>query len=169
MILDYRITDEDFICMPFSKTANQYIGDEGYFADNLSDFSNLDTCRSGMLVGVETKLDHPYYCRGVSNSGVIINGNFSFFLPGIAVMKEKKFRPYTFEELPIKVCDTIYLKNKNNGIVERCLCISISAEDNQIKSIAFGLNSYSIQELFENYVWRYSDLWDFEPFGVEEN
>ena len=167
MILDYRITDEDFICMPYSKTADQYIGQEGYFADKLSDFSNLDTCRSGMLAGVETKADHPYYCA-VSDGGVIINGNFSFFLPEIAVMKEKKFRPYTFEELPIKVCDTIYLKNKSTGIIETCLCISILDEGNQIKSIAFGLNSYSIQELFENYVWRYSDLWDFQPFGVEE-
>lgn len=168
MILDYRITDDSFICLPYSKYANQYIGDEGYFADNLSDFSNLDTCRSGMLVGVETKLDHPYYC-GVSDGGVIINGNFSFFLPGIAVMKEKKFRPYTFEELPIKVCDKIFLKNKNSGTIEECLCISILDEDNQIKSIAFGVNSYSIQELFENYVWRASYFSDFKPFGVEEN
>lgn len=167
MILDHRIENEDLIFMPYSKTANQYIGKEGYFADNLSDFSNLDACRSGMLVGVETKLDNPYYC-GVSDGGVIINGNFSFFLPRTAVMKEKKFRPYTFEELPIKVCDSIYLKNKNSEIIERCLCISISFEDNQIKSIVFGLNSYSIQELFENYVWRYTELWNFQPFGVKE-
>lgn len=168
MILDYRITDDDFICMPYSKTATQYIGGKGYFADNISDFSNLDTCCFGMLAGVETKLDHPYYCA-VSDGGAIIKGNFSFFLPEIAVMKEKKFRPYTFEELPIKVCDTIYLKNKNTGSIETCLCISILDEDNQIKSIAFGVNSYTIQELFENYVWRASYFSDFILFGVEEN
>ena len=82
-------------------------------------------------------------------------------------VKEKILRPYTLEELPIKVCDIIYLKNKNSEIIERCLCISISSEGNQIKSITLGVNSYSIQELFEKYVWRHSDLWDFQPFGVE--
>lgn len=161
MKLDPRIEKDTLIYTPISY-ANINLNENGYFANDIKAFSDLDNCKYGELVYCDLDLDYPYLRRADMN-------RYAFYIPESSLKPvEKKYRPYTLDELPIKVCDIIYLKNKNSEIIERCLCISISSEGNQIKLITLGINSYSIQELFENYVWRHSDLWDFQPFGVEE-
>jgi hypothetical protein len=166
MKLDKRLKISPFNCFD-SKRARRFIDKMGYFSNNLGDFSDLTKCKFGTLGSI-----HDVYSTAFSYNVFRRKEDgayYEYFIPeSFLKPKEKKFRPYTLEELPIKVCDIIYLKNKNSEIIERCLCISISSEGNQIKSITLGVNSYSIQELFENYVWRHSDLWDFQPFGVEE-
>ena len=151
MKLDKRISNDlrDVYTL-YCRNNDNLLGIEVYASNDIDDFNDLDRCKKG-------KVD---YIDPVNTCF------FNFVIPAMCV-KEKTLRPYTLEELPIKVCDIIYLKNKNSEIIERCLCISISSEGNQIKSITLGVNSYSIQELFEKYVWRHSDLWDFQPFGVE--
>lgn len=145
----------------YCRNNDNLLGIEVYASNDIDDFNNIDRCRKGKVDFIDAV--HGYAVKIDSENTCY----FNFVIPAMCV-REKTLRPYTLEELPIKVCDIIYLKNKNSEIIERCLCISISSEGNQIKSITLGVNSYSIQELFEKYVWRHSDLWDFQPFGVEE-
>jgi hypothetical protein len=161
MRVDNRFKTIPYCCFNAENCTN-YLGQKGYFGNDIECFHCIDLCSHGTLNKIHCDQAEPFRMKEYKK-------DYKFFIPEyFVIQKEKGLRPYTFEELPIKVCDSIYLKNKNSEIIERCLCISISSKDNQIKSIAFGLNSYSIQELFENYVWRYSDLWNFQPFGVEE-
>ena len=143
----------------YCRNNDNLLGIEVYASNDIDDFNDLDRCKKGKVDYIDPV--HGYAVKIDSENTCF----FNFVIPAMCV-KEKTLRPYTLEELPIKVCDIIYLKNKNSEIIERCLCISISSEGNQIKSITLGVNSYSIQELFEKYVWRHSDLWDFQPFGV---
>lgn len=102
---DPRIKNELCIRDPFTiDTGKQYIGKRGYFTDDIFNFSNLDNCFAGMLAHVESDSRHPYYCA-ISDEGVIIKGNFSFFLSAEFVEEkpeekpeEKKYRPYTLME-----------------------------------------------------------------------
>ena len=163
--LDKRIKSlSDIFNFSDVENAKQFIGQKGYFTNNIYFLKNIQSCHYGTLVNIFSES----FSYNVFRMKEDLDGAYyEFFIPeSFLKPKEKKFRPYTLEELPIKVCDIIYLKNKNSEIIERCLCISISSEGKQIKSITLGINSYSIQELFENYVWRHSDLWDFQPFGV---
>ena len=162
--LDKRIESlSDIFNFSDVENAKQFIEQKGYFTNTIYFFKNIQSCKYGTLTYVySTAFSYNVFRRKEDGA------YYEYFIPeSFLKSKEKKFRPYTLEELPIKVCDIIYLKNKNSEIIERCLCISISSEGNQIKSITLGVNSYSIQELFEKYVWRHSDLWDFQPFGVE--
>ena len=161
--LDKRIESlSDIFNFSDVENAKQFIEQKGYFTNTIYFFKNIQSCKYGTLTYVySTAFSYNVFRRKEDGA------YYEYFIPeSFLKSKEKKFRPYTLEELPIKVCDIIYLKNKNSEIIERCLCISISSEGNQIKLITLGVNSYSIQELFENYVWRHSDLWDFQPFGV---
>lgn len=161
MRVDNRFKIIPYCCFN-ADLCEDYIGQKGYFENDIEDFKCMDLCKYGTLEKIYCDQAEPFQMKELRK-------DYKFFIPEFFVIpKEKQFRPYTAEELPIKVCDKIFLKNKNSGTIEECLCINILDEDNQIKSIALGVNSYSIQELFENYVWRASYFSDFKPFGVEE-
>lgn len=173
---DPRINNEHCIRAPFTvDTAKQYIGKRGYFTDDLFNFSNLDSCCDGMLVSVESDNRHPYYC-GISDEGVIIKGNFSFFLSAEFVeekSKEQKYRPFTLEEfnerfefgeyITFRLKDkTRYFCTPYNGNEYR----SETEDDPVDDGVHLGAYSFSLLELFNNYELQAEDDW--LPFGVEE-
>lgn len=176
MKYDPRIKNEHCIRDPFNvETAEQYIGKRGYFTDDIFNFSNLDNCCAGMLVSVEEDNRHPYYCA-ISDEGVIIKGNFSFFLSAEFVEEktEKKYRPYTLMEFIDKFTVGRPIKYRSKGEAGREHYLMLlgfwltTGKDQTIPYISIGNFKYTLQELFEEYEWQEHYTEDFKPFGVEE-
>lgn len=176
MKYDPRIKNEHCIRDPFTiDTGKQYIGKRGYFTDDIFNFSNLDNCCAGMLVSVEADNRHPYYC-GISDEGVIIKGNFSFFLSAEFVEEktEKKYRPYTLMEFTNKFTIGCPIKFRKKGEVgSESYLILNDYSHNQLlgettTDIYIGRGAYTLDELFNKYEWQEHYTEDFKPFGVEE-
>lgn len=72
--LDSRIKSVDDIqtCLEYD---DKFINEEGYFADLLQDFSDLDNCDYGRLTNVEKV---PYYTNAFTRDG---KSSYVFFLP----------------------------------------------------------------------------------------
>ena len=169
---DPRIKNEHCIRDPFNvETAKQYIGKRGYFTDDIFNFSNLDNCCDGMLVSIETDDRHPYYC-GISDEGVIIKGNFSFFLSAEFVEekpKEKKYRPFTdakefFIKTNFEVGDLIHIRSKPHNHEYHLLIIGWTDEGLMLGNFS----EMTFDELLDKF-----ELWDeeegnFKPFGTED-
>lgn len=177
MKYDPRIKNELLISDPFNAdTAKKYIGKKGYFTDGIASFSNLDKCFTGMLVSVEADNEHPYYC-GISDEGVIIQGNFSFFLPAEFVEekpKEKKLRPYTFMEFDEKFtvgCPIKFRQKRAEGWERYLILNGYQHEQKEGRTITYiyiGSQGYSLDALFMDYEWQEHYTEDFIPFGVED-
>lgn len=174
---DPRIKNEHCIRDPFDvEAANKYIGKRGYFTDEKFNFSNLDNCCAGMLASVESDNRHPYYCA-IFDEGVIIKGNFSFFLPAEFVEekpKEKKLRPYTLMEFTEKFPLGLPIKfRRKGGKKDEWFSVLTGYWHHQVGDeiltyIIIGPVQYTLDELFNHYEWQVHYTEDFEPFGVEE-
>lgn len=55
-IFNYDAIYDCFTCM----RADRHIGDEGYFAENLEDFSRHGSCHRGRLAGIRPESSHPF-------------------------------------------------------------------------------------------------------------
>ena len=55
-IFNYDAIYDCFTCM----RADRHIGDEGYFAENLEDFSRHGSCTRGTLAGIRPDLAHSF-------------------------------------------------------------------------------------------------------------
>lgn len=55
-IFNYDSIYDCFTCM----RADRHIGDEGYFAENLEDFSRHGSCHRGRLAGIRPESSHPF-------------------------------------------------------------------------------------------------------------
>lgn len=173
MKYDPRISNELLISDPFNaETANKYIGRRGYFTDAIFNFSNLDNCCAGMLACVEADTRHPYFC-GISDEGVIVQGNFSFFLPAEFVKEEpeEKFIPFRYlnelTDAGIEVGKVISIRNKNSDIVIMNVMvteINYNAEDKEVIDITLGATGYEFSTLFNSYLLKVNEEW--KPFGV---
>lgn len=172
---DPRIKNEHCIRDPFNvETAKQYIGKRGYFTDDIFNFSNLDNCCAGMLVSVEADNRHPYYC-GISDEGVIIKGNFSFFLSAefVEEKSKEKFIPFRYlnelTDAGIEVGKVISIRNKNDDIVVANVLvteINYNHENMEVINITLGATGYEFSTLFNSYQFQVNGEW--VPFGVKE-
>ena len=168
MKYDPRIKNEHCIRDPFNvETAKQYIGKIGYFTDDIFNFSNLDNCCAGMLVSVEADNRHPYYC-GISDEGVIIKGNFSFFLSAAFVKEEKKYRPFAdtkefFIKTNFEAGDLIHIRSKPHNYEYHLMLVGWTDEGLMLGNFS----EMTFDELLDKF-----ELWDgednFIPFGVEK-
>lgn len=167
---DPRIKNELCIRDPFTiDTGKQYIGKRGYFTDDIFNFSNLDNCCAGMLAHVESDSRHPYYCA-ISDEGVIIKGNFSFFLSAEFVEekpKEKKYKPYTIEEFCNEGFEIVVFRNKENHDFEYHVRYNGYRKCEDIYKVILGNISYTLDDLFEDFEYLDSDG-EWKPFGVKE-
>ena len=172
---DPRIKNELLISNPFNtESANKYIGKKGYFTDDIFNFSNLDSCCAGMMVSVEADNRHPYFC-GIWDEGVIIQGNFSFFLSAEFVEEKpkEKFIPFRYlKELAdagIEVGKVISIRNKNyDAVITNVLVteINYNPEDSEVINITLGATGYEFSTLFNSYLLQVKGEW--KPFGVKE-
>lgn len=171
MKLDKRIKSRKdiFDCFNAEK-AGKYIGEHGYFVNNLSDFSDLAGKQPnyGTLGAFHQELDSPFYLQ---ESATVYN----FFLPESLLLKlEKKYRPYTLEEFTekFKVGLPIKFRKKDKVGCERYLILNgyehEQRNDQTITYIYIGVVGYTFDELFNEYEWQEHYTEDYKPFGVEE-
>lgn len=169
MRLDSKIKDTSKIimCNELEK-AESYIGKRCYFGETLEDFIKLKKEFLGILVDIDKDDNEAPFEAHLKNLDVV--PYFSYFIPCefIDGKSLELYRPYKLvSELPFKVGNSIYLKEKNSNIEIDCVCTSVMSEGDEIRLISFGTKSYSTQELFENYNWKSCLLYDFEPLGIK--
>lgn len=176
MKLDSRIILQTDILTCFDiERAEQFVGQKGFFSNDLRCFENLQSCKYGTLTAILCdKTEEGYAYLQDSNRYQ------DFFLPESSLResslkpKEKKYRPYTLAEFGEKftVGRPIEFRKKGNVENERYLILNgyshRQIDGERITYIYIGSNLYTLDELFEKYEWRSYNTEDFEPFGVEE-
>lgn len=167
--LDKRIKSRKDIFDCFnSEKAEKYIGERGYFANNLSDFSDLvgKHPNSGTLGAIHQDLDSPFYLQ----ESVTV---YSFFLPKCLVESEKFSRPFSLTEFKAKLPKMlfpdalIHFRNNENGSEEYALKYNGYIIEDGTTFICLGSREYSLENLFKNGEYLDKDG-EWNIFGVEE-
>ena len=161
MKLDPRIKALSDILTCFDiERAEQFIGQKGYFADDLSDYDSLENGEYGTLTEV---LDNEVPFK-VDN-----RCHWKYFIPECSLKpKEKQYRPYTINEFIEKFHfgDSIILRPKINIKMEFHLVYNgYKIIDNNKIEFYFGPAIFTLLELFQSYERFYLGRW--YPFGVE--
>ncbi len=166
MKLDPRIKALSDILTCFDiERAEQFIGQKGYFADDLSDYDSLENGEYGTLTEV---LDNEVPFK-VDN-----RCHWKYFIPECFVKpKENQYRPYTLNEFKDKFHIGQPIKFRKKGEVgnERYLILNGYSNyklfDEITTDIYIGRGAYTLDELFNKYEWQEHYTEDFKPFGVE--
>ena len=168
MELDKRFELLPFCCFSAEKCA-KYIGQKGYFTNNIDFFKNIDFCIYGTLEEVY---------NDQADSFQMDNGKFfRYFIPEYFVKpkeKRKQYRPYTFMEFTDKftVGQPIKFRQKGAEGYERYLILNgyqhEQHEGRTVTYIYIGPHGYTLDALFNDYEWQEHYTEDFKPFGVEE-
>ena len=160
--LDKRIISNarPYDCFSNAEEVSQY--SKGWFSNILEDFTNLDnhTVYFRELTGIKNSV-YPFETK---------EGYFKYFLPECMVKEHKKtLRAYnSVKELPFTVGDIMFIKDKESPTINKCICSNITCINDSISLITLGTTAYSVQELFENYEWRFTETGDWKPFGEKE-
>lgn len=159
--LDKRIISNarPYDCFSNAEEVSQY--SKGWFTNVLEDFANLDNTTFDTLTEVKnSKSAYPFITE---------KQFFKFFLPECMAKVQKKFRAYdSVKELPFTVGDVLFIKDKESPTINKCICSNIACINDSISLITLGTTAYSVQELFENYRWRFTETGDWKPFGEKE-
>lgn len=166
MNLDNRINKiSDILTCTDIEEAKQYIGQMGYYADNIGLFNNLAERLYNSLETVVAS-DLPFRSHG----GV---GYWRYFIPESRLKPKKKFIPFKYlSELidaGINVGKVISIRNKNDDIVvSKALVteINYNNENNEVIDITLGATGYEFSTLFNSYLFQVNGEW--RPFGVVE-
>lgn len=170
MKLDSRIILQTDILTCFdTERAGQFIGEKGYFSNDLRCFENLQSCKNGTLTAIICDKTDEGYAYLQDN-----NRYQDFFIPESSLKPvKKKFRPYTVMEFGEKFTVGRPIKFRKKGEVgnERYLILNgyshRQVNGERITYIYIGPNPYTLDDLFEGYEWQVHYTEDFEPFGVE--
>ena len=164
MKLDKRIKSIDSI-RSFNTNNFDCFGKVGYFTNFVSNFEDLNYIANG-ICSFRDGSCFPFY-KG--------DQRFQFFIPESELLpKEKKYRPYTFQEFCDKFTVGLPIKFRPKGKVgyERYLILNgyehEQREGQTFTYIYIGPIPYTFDELFRAYEWQEHYTEDFEPFGVEE-
>lgn len=173
MKYDSRIEDYHNIKCFASRNNRECLGKFGYFAEDISEFEDLDKCAMGICCFKDGE-EFPFYrFDHTIRKPTYPKKAYPLFCPASAT-KEKKFRPYTFMEFCDKFtvgCPIKFRKKGEEGH-ERYLILNgyVHHQHNgeTITYIYIGSKPYTLDDLFEDYEWQVHYTEDFEPFGVEE-
>ena len=159
MELDKRIKEgkRPLTCFDL-KEAEQFIGEDGYFAHEIEVFENLDRCYFSRLLGFDTcDKSIPFAVANASR-------DYEFFIPEEWTKEpEKKYREYKnldefFEVTGLEIGDLIKLKFPGNNVAELLI---VGGCDN---GLFIGIHKYTFKQLFEIVEISISGEW--KPFGV---
>ena len=168
MDLDKKIESIDDIFTPFTDPARgeARIGEYGYFAQNLEDFSDLSICHHGTLELIAKHPSNPFLYR-IKESGA----TYKYFLPSVCVQfPGPKFRPFNLHEFlvkfPIGTTITFRLKQRNSSYT---LTFGGYAEKDGTfeENVCIGCAWYSFKELAEEYEYK-GATGEWVAFGVKE-
>ena len=171
MKLDPRIKSlpDILTCFDIEK-AEQFIGQKGYFADDLPDYDSLENGEYGTLTEVldnedPFKVDNRCYWR--------------FFIPECSLKpKEKQYRPYTLNEFLDKyiVCANIRIRQRDRACqyFGKLIGYEFPTDPNTGKQkgdndaiVCIGGYNFKLIELFNDYE-QYDNMKDiWVPCGVE--
>lgn len=158
MTPDPRIKNVDSIYTVLDTWRRPYTGRQGYFADYLRNFKNLDDLTIGELTKVDQKDEYPYQCDGARH--------YRYFLPILAV--NTKLSPYVKEsDLPFRIGEQILIRHKKDTAnVIHTSITGIYFEGDAIKHICFCDFKLSPFELL-NYEYKMHDSF-WNVCGVEK-
>lgn len=165
--------DNRFKVLPYccfnADLCEDYIGQKGYFENDIEDFKCMDLCKYGTLEKIYCDQAEPFQMKELRK-------DYKFFIPEFFVVpKEKGLRPYTLEEFKNKFAmgQPIMLRKKGEPESEQYLILNGFRKglynDQMVTWIYFGPFAWTLIELFEDYEWKEHYPEDFEPFGVEED
>lgn len=167
MELDKRIKALTDIITCFKEDrsrAEKCIGQNGYFADDMMNFNNLEGCIYGKLENYVIDEDYPFKCMPADI-------HYAFFIPESVLKpkeKEKQYRPYTIEEFCDEGFEIVVFRGKDNKSLEYHVRYNgyLKGENNYLY-IILGNATYTLSHLFKYYEYLDDDgVW--KPFGVEE-
>lgn len=175
MELDKRIIEgkRPLTCFDL-KEAEQFIGEDGYFAHEMEAFENLDCCYFSRLLGFDTcDKSIPFAVANASR-------DYEFFIPEDWVLPkepEKKYRPFSLEEFLniFHVGDLIHFRRKNDDEIKVAMFTGYITDVDRIDDktpgaveLMLGIFHYSLFSLFdEGFEVFFEDKW--QPFGVIED
>lgn len=159
--LDERIYEGlPFTCFT-AEAAKRYVGQQGYFAEKIHAYQNLDETRFGTLARVDDdevpfKTDRFFY---------------QFFLPAefVRPAEKKKWRPFTLDEFLAKfplMSQLTYREKKNSNCYTVCV-IGHGCSRNGAMRVNLGGFFYELDNLFNCYELKDKDG-NWTPFGVED-
>lgn len=162
MELDKRFKVLPFCCFN-AERCEKYINNlKGYFANRISCFSDINSCKYGTLESVLDDQQESFYMSETEES-------FSFFIPEYFVKpKEKKFRPYTLDEFldRFHIGEVIVVRSKATpNTMYHVLFVGYLENGKNEMNIILGQYRFSLQELFSSHEHFYNGRW--KPFGVE--
>lgn len=168
MNLDKRIKSltDILTCFDIEK-AKSFVGQKGYFANDLNCFSVVEPCCFYDTLTEVKDCGSPFK----DDDGCYWN----LFIPeSFLKPKERQYRPYTFMEFTDIFTVGRPIKFRQKGAVgyERYLILNgyqhEQHEGRTITYIYIGSQGYTLDALFNDYEWQEHYTEDFEPFGVEE-
>lgn len=160
--LDKRIKDFSDI-QSYAKYDNKYVGETGYFSDDIHGFYNLDTCKKSVLAEIDDS--------GGTDMIFDDGKNFNrYFLPE-SLLKEVKYRPLTKDE---------FMRMFNNGVFGQWITMKSVVTEKEyymqvtgcftseldIVYVCLGSLNLSLATLFTDFQWKDSDG-NWRVFGIE--
>lgn len=159
---DKRIKDFSDI-QSYAKWDDKYIGETGYFSDNIIGFSDLDTCTKSVLANIDE----------TGGTDMVFDNDenyYRFFLPE-SLLKEVEYRPFTKDE---------FIRMFNNGVFGQWITMRSVVTENEyymqvtgcftseldITYVCLGSLDFSFATLFKDFQWKDSDG-KWRVFGVE--
>ena len=159
MELDKRFKVLPFCCFGAEKCI-KYIGQKGYFTNNIDFFKNIDFCIYGTLEEVHAEQADSFQMDN--------RKFFRYFIPEYFVKpKENQFRPCTLDDFGLHIGDLIRFRKKDDHDFEICTMYMGYLKTNSIVKVILGECYYSFEVLFNEYEWFDKDSNTWEPFGVE--
>ena len=160
MKLDKRLDVLPFCCFS-AETCTKYIGQKGYFTNNIDFFKNIDFCIYGTLEEVRAEQADSFQMDN--------RKFFRYFIPECFVEpKEKQYIPCTLDNFGLNIGDLIKFRRKDDHNSEICTIYTGYVKYKGIIKVQLGAGYYAFEELFNKYEWFDKDSNTWEVFGVEE-
>ena len=166
MKLDPRIKSLSDILSCFDiERAKQFIGQKGYFTDDLYRFSDVLSCYHDTLTNVKDNDDDNYIFNDDDNH------YWDLFIPESRLLIEKKkYRPFdskTFEQ-HFDIGSVIEFRKKDEKNLIYKETIESTSRDYNLNEfyVEIGEYTYTLSDLFEDFELFENGEW--KPFGVKE-
>ena len=166
MKLDPRIKSLSDILSCFDiERAKQFIGQKGYFTDDLYRFSDVLSCYHDTLTNVKDNDDDNYLFKDDDNH------YWDLFIPESRLLIEKKkYRPFdskTFEQ-HFDIGSVIEFRKKDEKNLIYKETIESTSRDYNLNEfyVEIGEYTYTLSDLFEDFELFENGEW--KPFGVKE-
>ena len=171
MNYDERIRDYHDIRCFASRNNRECLGKFGYFAEDISEFENLDKCVMGICFFKDGE-EFPFYrFDHLTRSPEHPKKAYPLFCPASIIKEEteeKKYRPYTLEEFLNEGFEIIVFRERDYPSHESHVRYNgYKKYDDNVYKVILGNISYTLSDLFEDFEYLDSDG-EWKPFGVKE-